>query len=283
MTFATFHSDLSAGTLAKVRRHEAENGTASFDWGGADCGRTARAMIEMMFATVSLTHPGCRKIIVTDERASFEAAEGVEVFRCALGDDPVPSLSRSIAWVEFLRQAAPDSHVIFLDYDMLVLQSLEPVFVQLFDVGLTYRGDHERWPINAGIQFIHAARLKQARYLYEKALAIFQERYLDWGVWCGDQWAFREMIQAEYRQKGPFLHREGGREVLLLPCDPYNYSPVEAWEQGDDPLADKKVLHFKGPFKAAMYDYWMQHLASLCPAVDVSAFRGWLPESAGDA
>lgn len=271
ITFVTFHSDLSAETMERIHRHEEKTGTSSFTWDGADRPDAPRALLDMMFASASRTHPDCRKVLLTDERTPFTVGSDIELKRLDLGD-PLPSLSRSIAWVEFLRQAPQDSHVVFIDYDMLVEESLDSVFETVFDVGLTYR-PHHRWPINAGIQFLHASRLQQSLKFYEKALAVFEKNYGEWVVWCGDQWAFRHLVNADFEQEGVFLHRENEAEILLLPCDKYNFTPAEEWNVAEESYAGKSILHFKGGAKVAMLEYWTKHLAAEFPLVNTEALH----------
>lgn len=217
-------------------------------------------MIGMMFDSASHTHADCRKVVVTDEQTSFQSREGVEVFRTGF-DSQLPSLARSKAWVEFLRQTAPDSHIVFLDYDVIIQQNLEHVFDQCFDVGLTYR-EHFRWPINAGIQFLHAARLSRALELYKKVVTVSAESYQDWVVWAADQHALRDLVCADFAGEGPCLHRKNGFEFLLLPCCDYNYSADRNWDLANASYHQKKVLHFKGHHKPAMFAYWRTHFGT---------------------
>lgn len=258
ITFATFHADLSAATMELIRGHEERTGTNSFDWSGAECPDTLRALIQTMFASVSRMHSDHRKVILTDQGTSFESLEGVDIFRSPCSSQP--ALGRSTAWVDFLRQAPADSHIVFLDYDMLIQRSLEPVFESVFDVGLTFR-IHHRWPINAGIQFVHASRLERALGFYEKALATLSGKFVDWTVWCGDQWALQELVHADFSGRSAFHHTEGGFDLLLLPGEEYNYSAEAEWHFQPGAYDAKKVLHFKGSQKPAMFDCWNRLLA----------------------
>jgi hypothetical protein len=130
--------------------------------------------IETMFESARAFHPSCRCAILTDEATRFPFDDTLPVIRFEL-DDRQPMLSRSEAWPRYLAQA--ESHVVFLDSDILINADLEHVFAHDFDVALTYR-DEKKWPINAGIQFVHESAVEQARAFYQKWLDEYRTRHL---------------------------------------------------------------------------------------------------------
>ncbi len=195
---------------------------------------------------------------MTDSATPFPADAGYEVFRVD-GLDPARLMfSRSHAWTRFLERA--DSHVVYLDGDMLIQEDLEPLFMQEFDAGLTYR-DNAQWPINAGIQFFHRRRLDRGVAFLRDCLRLFETRYQASAAWGGDQDALRDMtVGADFTRSDTHLWRSAdGYDVLLLPCARYNFSSREVKMPG--PYLGIPVLHFKGKRKDDMLPYWRQHLA----------------------
>jgi hypothetical protein len=207
--------------------------------------------IETMFESARAFHPSCRCAILTDEATRFPFDDTLPVIRFEL-DDRQPMLSRSEAWPRYLAQA--ESHVVFLDSDILINADLEHVFAHDFDVALTYR-DEKKWPINAGIQFVHESAVEQARAFYQKWLDEYRTRHREASVWGGDQDVLREMFkQVDFQRTDSFSQKQAGFRFRFLPCSSYNFSSEDEQMTGHYP--QKKVLHFKGRRKSAMLPYW---------------------------
>jgi hypothetical protein len=211
-----------------------------------------QAFARAMFASAAHFHPRCRQVLLTDLQTAVPHLPDVDVVRLDL-DTTRPMLARSIAWLAFIQQS--DSHIVFLDTDILINANLDPLFARDFDVGLTYR-HHRRWPINAGINFVHGDHLAGAARFHQRWLERFQTGYAHNTVWGGDQDALRDLVdEADFTRRDIFLHRQHDFEILMLPCVEYNYSSAD--EHGmDGDYPEKKVLHFKGRRKPNMLPYW---------------------------
>jgi len=180
-------------------------------------------------------------------------------------DSTFPSLARSEAHAQYLSKA--DSHVAFLDSDVLVQGSLAPVFASDFDVALTYRALRP-WPINSGVMLVNGRHLDRGRAFFERTRDLVESRYRSNHTWGGDQDALEEQVAgADCSRTDVFLHQSQGLTVLMLPCSDYNFStPRDDSDAMLGPFPDKKVLHFKGRRKASYYAYWEKHLGGDRPS-----------------
>jgi hypothetical protein len=213
--------------------------------------------LETSLYSCKLQHPDCRIAVITDSFTPFPSDHGYEVFRCT-GLDPARLMfSRSQAWILFL--ASVNTHVVLLDSDILIQESLEPVFKTGFDAGLTYRME-EQWPINAGIQFFHRDRLNRGVAFLQTCLKVFEEKYQAAAGWGGDQDVLRDLtVGAAFQRGDPHLwHSPDGYELMMLPCGHYNFS--SQGEKMPGPYPGIPVLHFKGKRKDDMLQYWNQYL-----------------------
>src|SRR5436190_1616922 len=76
-------------------------------------------------------------------------------------------LARMEAQLTYLRQHAATDNVVLLDSDMLVVESLAPVFDGSYAVGVTHREDEKEMPYNGGIYFVRKARMAEALRFFE--------------------------------------------------------------------------------------------------------------------
>ncbi len=244
LSYVSFHVALSRGTANEIQAFNPS-------WSAYEPERC----IPLMFASAEQADPGCRKVVLTDRETPFPAASPFEVIRLDLDpEDLMPS--RCEAYATFLEGA--DGHVAIDDSDLLVAESLAPIFASQFDVGLTFR-DHEDMPINVGVNFAHGSRLGRAARFHLRTREVLLGEFGSFKQWRGTQYAMSRLVDgADFTREEPFFHRQNGFDVMLLPCDVYNFSapsPMEGFYPG------KAILHFKGPRKPAMADYWERHLA----------------------
>lgn len=258
ITYATFHIALDPRLQREIQKRSPH--TRAYD---------PDEVIPLMFASAERADPGCRKVVLSDRKTPFPAGAPFEVIR--FDADPerlVPD--RCAAWAAFCARA--DGHVAFVDSDLLVAESLEPVFRSRFDVGLTYR-NREEMPINMGVHFAHGNHLENAARFHRRTLELVLERHADWQMWRGGQYAASELVNsADFRRPRPHRHRQNGFLIRLFPCDAYNFSaprPMDGFYPG------KAILHFKGRRKASMAAYWERHLAAT-PAPRRPGWSRWL-------
>ncbi len=221
-------------------------------------------MLDMLFASARLFHPGSECIVLTDDRTRLESIPSRFLrINCAIRHDKI-MLDRMGAQRVFLQEYDFSCPVILADSDILLNDSLDAVFQQDFDVGLTWRQNAEM-PINGGVLFVNNRRPSASRRFLAVTQEIYEKKYADRSEWYGDQFAIRdflEMTVGEIASQQEIIERQGCR-ILLLPCEQYNHSPDNVLVSIASRFLDKHVLHFKGERKRLMKLYWQAHLLSL--------------------
>ena len=160
ITFTAFYVELTSSTLERV--HERVTSISAPD---------PQGFTQAMFASATHFHPHCRKVILTDLQTPCPVISGVQIIRLDL-DPTQPMLARSLAWLAFIQQS--DTHIVFLDTDILINANLDHLFAHDFDVGLTYR-NQEEWPINAGINFVHGDHLDRGARFHRELVGALSE------------------------------------------------------------------------------------------------------------
>ena len=245
ITFVTFYMDVTARTMEDIHRTTSTITVTE-----------PQKYIQTMFASARRFHSQCRQVILSDRGTVFPSHPDTDIIRYDL-DAESPMMSRSIAWLRYVKEA--EEHTIFLDSDILINGDLSPVFDYDFDVSLTYR-DEDKWPINAGINFAHGQRIDGAARFHRRWLQRFRSHHHGRGVWGGDQDALREMFSAlDFARDDIFCHDLDGIKVLFLPCSTYNFSTAMQCEM-DGHYPHKKVLHFKGRRKPHLFPYWRRYI-----------------------
>ena len=246
ISFVTFYMEVTAGTMADIHRTTSTITVTE-----------PHRYIATMFASARHFHRDCRTVILSDEATPFPPGTDSEIMRYSL-DRGQPMLSRSIAWLDYLRGA--EGHIIFLDSDILINGDLSHVFAEDFAIGLTYRDGDEKWPINVGINFAHGKNLGDAAYFHETWLNEFRAAHGDRSVWGGDQDTLRELFSAvDFARDDSFSWSLGRIDIRFLPCARYNFSTAYAHDV-DGYYPEAKVLHFKGRRKPHMFPYWREHI-----------------------
>ena len=246
ITFVTFYIDVTAQTMDNIHRTTSTITVTE-----------PQEYIQTMFASARHFHPGCRQVILSDRHTAFPPRPDIEIIRCDL-DAENPMMSRSIAWLDYIRKV--EGHTIFLDSDILINGDLSQVFDNDFAIALTYR-DEDKWPINAGINFAHGRHLDVAARFYARWLESFRTHHHGSSVWGGDQDVLREMFAAvDFARGDTFCQELDGIKVMFIPCSIYNFSTSYQCEM-DGHYPEKKVLHFKGRRKPNLFPYWRRFIS----------------------
>ncbi len=234
------------------------------------------SMIEMMFASARLFHPGAATTVLTDARTELKLRRGVvdRVVRAGI-DTSKLMLERANAQLRHVLDSDFRQPKVILDSDILVNASLEPVFDTDFDVAVTWR-EREDQPINGGFLILNNARPAVTKRFFERFTTIYRDRYSDQAAWFGDQLALRDCVGLgpSAMAKHDLVEVDGCR-VLLLPCDLYNFSPDNQYSEICTALPEKSVLHFKGERKRLMRPFWRAWLRPRSSYSPKAAFDGW--------
>ena len=203
ITFVTFYIDVTAQTMDNIHRTTSTITVTE-----------PHKYIQTMFASARHFHPRCRQVVLSDRHTVFPPHPHTEIIRYDL-DAEYPMMSRSIAWLDYIREV--EGHTVFLDSDIVINGNLSQVFDKDFNVSLTYR-DEDKWPINAGINFAHGQHLDGAARFYARWLERFRKHHQGSSVWGGDQDVLREMFAAVEFARGDTFRHEPRRHQGLVPA-----------------------------------------------------------------
>jgi len=251
LTFVVFHADRRSANSAA--ESAATRGGTLTKYRNLD---GYRRMIRMLFESIRHSNPGSTCLILTDAHTTGLDALGADrVLRFDV-DAQSLMLARMEAQIAYLREHASGVGLVLLDSDMLVVESIAPVFDGDFSVGVTHREDEKEMPYNGGIFFIRSARIADAIGFFERMLVVYREQYRQFAAWWGDQMALRDVVQE--LQQSP----ERG-VVRVFPCAKFNFSPAYGSVYRDVLRAPSRasVWHFKGSRKLAMRVYAGSHLS----------------------
>lgn len=262
--FVTYHVDLKKHADGKAET-KTLNTTEKIRWYLSYHASEVdhKTMIDILFASIDLHHPGSKKTILTDESTEFQLKDSsVQIQRGAI-DSRQLILSRTKLQLAFLEAQTDNDHVAFVDTDMILNQSLDSIISRDFDIGLTYRPSKDM-PINGGLMFIHGSHRTKAIAFFRKFLEIFETRYSDQAVWWGDQSALQDCCGLDPKAlpaEDSVKTISDGTQVLLLPCDRYNFRP----RSRVDLLHTKQrtILHFMSTTKRWMPFYWSLYSSPL--------------------
>jgi hypothetical protein len=255
ITFATFHIDCTS----KAANHISKNNVY------LDNRNEYLTQIDLMFRSATLAHSNCKKVILTDLHTDLSGlSPDIHVYRLNL-DSEMVMLSRLQAQLHYVSHEDSDSNIVLLDSDMLIQNSLDPLFAQVFNIGLTCRDpkedSYQRMPFNGGVIFVSKYCKMQAIQFLEQVYTIYQDKYTHQGIWWGDQYALLDTIGAKrfFNRCSDLLEVEGSK-ILVVPCNIYNFSPKNQISSILFELKDKRILHFKGSRKRLICTYWKTYL-----------------------
>lgn len=251
ITFVTFHM-----SLAPVTRSILGEITASLQ-----IQDNAARWIDILFQSARHFHPDCRCIVLTDETTQLAMPEGIELYRAPAARREDPLWSRLCAERDLLRSGTVDenSHVAFLDSDIVLNAPLDPAFeiAPDFDVALTYRRDPGLldMPMNAGVLLARAGRTDAILRFFDAVLAEYRQNYRD-DLWWGEQRSMAAVAGSEaFADPPPPVIACDSFRIGMLPGHRFNYTPARGEERARIP-DERTILHFKNNRKPYMETYW---------------------------
>ncbi|KAK9820526.1 hypothetical protein WJX72_011317 [[Myrmecia] bisecta] len=236
------------------------------------------------------SHPGSGLVVMTDQETQLDLGNvSAEIFRLTLDKDKLGrnayanyyGFQAQLAYLHKLQLQGGGKNVVFLDMDVLVLDSIAEVFCHSFDYGLTMVDSMDQ-PVNLGMQFVHKDHYDQAIGFIQDVL----ERYSleDNGLFTEGQVALAETVHlkdlheekmvlhdaaSEQNQECRFLNER--HTVCFFPCLRYNYwdkclehhhpQPLNPFDPDDYMRHGVKALHFVAWRKAALHDVLEAFLA----------------------
>ncbi len=265
ITFATFHVNVKATQSSGLTQLRKGLDSNIFDY---------ESMIKMFFTSAKHFHPECKQVIITDQQSTFtQLPEDINFYRIELDTNQL-MLSRLMAQIEFLKQCPLDQDVVLIDSDILILGNLDPIFEQEFDIAFTCLDPENKkrlktsseHAINGGVIFIHHTQRVRAIAFLEKVYICYQDKYMSYAAWLGDQCALLSTVGAQrfYSRTSARLYAEN-TQILLFDFDVYNFSPKKHissfLSRGNNAL----IIHFRGKRKEFMPLYWRWYLSRQIP------------------
>ena len=235
------------------------------------------SMIDMMFASARLADKSARLVVLTNHNTDLRnCSTNIDTVVRSDIDTSKLMLERAQNQLRYVEMSDFEAPIVIIDSDILINTPLDPVFNLDFDVALTWRANKDQ-PINGGLLILNNVRPNVSRQFFRKFCSIFRESYSDQALWYGDQLALRDCVGIPFTQmRGMSLVEIDGCRVLLLPCEVYNFSPVNEFSSIKVDQPDKVVIHFKGQRKRLMAPYWFAWLRprkSFSPFVHLRARR----------
>jgi hypothetical protein len=154
--------------------------------------------------------------------------------------------------------------LVLLDYDILMLKRLDPIFTFNDDIFLTARNYSSSMPVNGGVLILNDPDPAKCRAFYESVLTIYQKLPTDQLQWWGDQISLSNAALAGCKiEDGDVSVTQSGARVRFIPRAIYNFTPydVDSGMRIPERLPDSMIAflssevvlaHFKGPRKHLM-------------------------------
>ena len=261
MIFAVHYSKLDDSALHNISKQLSGKLKESSKFQSTDLPK----VLSICFQSIQQSHPHARCILLTDRETPDPGLKNVEMIRYDLNPKE-PVSSRLKALIRYLESINEKTPVVFSDYDMIFQKNIENLFEKSFDIAFTYRkGETEErstdqeyypYPINAGLFLIHPDGRQQALDFLKAVERFFEKNYPDYKVWSGEQISINQFIGAKnIHQSYPNPIHIGKTTILLFPAAEYNYT-VGGSAFLLDYQPNKTILHFKGPRKQLMLEYW---------------------------
>lgn len=190
---------------------------------------------------------GLRHIVLTDHATAKSGDWPTGVAPWAT--DLPKSLMRAVTEVQArYLESRPDSDVVFVGADCIVLKNPADYFPADAGLCVTYRGLLDKgYPINTGCQMIRHHSLAAVARIY-RLVADRCQTY-----WCADQAALQQALAPLPVEHGIYVRRSVS--VGFVPMFPCNVFPAP-----EDPATDAAVLHFKGKNKKhRMFEWAANH------------------------
>lgn len=172
-------------------------------------------------------------------------------------------LDRTFHYREFLDLHDWQSHICFLDFDILVMKDVHAAYSGEADVYFTMRNWSKDMPINGGVVFLEKGKAEGCKRLYDDVLYFYTRMKGEHVAWFGDQVSLKYALLADSTQiRNDLIRTRSGAMVGIVPRNAYNYTPYDVDSGQDIPqtmqpseidfFKERPILHFKGPRKHLM-------------------------------
>jgi len=261
ITFVTHFVKLKPDVIKKINRARADyTGKAFFNIASPE------PIISTLHKSIKKFHPESSLIILTDESTKLEIDPTIKIIRIPMTTSEIDYESFK-AKTHFLERHSIKTHIIFLEWDVLVQSNLDEIFLNdNRDVYFTFR-NLLPMPINDGFIAVN----KNGIFNAIKLFSIILDRYKNFisskfRYWYGLQLILKEMFLPLFFQIKPkkIWHMRlnfQGVKVGFLHGKKYNYNPLV--KSIDEYLPNHKVIHFSKHKKVCLIPYWKKFIEQL--------------------
>lgn len=218
------------------------------------------SLIRTNVAIALWSNPGSRIILFTD--ATF-IPSGIDDPRVSIVRLPLvkgePMFERVVTMLAYVESAAFNASSLFLDSDAFLIRNCAGLFLNPFDIAVTYRDIAGQMPINEGVIMANCSDRAAVKNFFRSYLATYLalERhpqiintYGSVRRWRGGQLSLNAVSGGWVRYAGAVVDSSMGTKIAYLPCSRYNYSPMTEKEIGPAVMTRALVLHLKGDRKS---------------------------------
>lgn len=223
-------------------------------------------IIEAFFTSVALFHPNSRRILIVDQQVDVKKLRGPFETRKEKRNTPFFPLEKFAAWRHFLLDSnKEEGPVLFMDWDIIVQERLDSIFLGEQDFFICYTDKKEIGPnhFNVGVMGVGANSKKKVAHFFHLLLFMIQSNKAASMIdWWGDQAAVEAVFAPYWEQilskQEAYLPREN-LHVKFLDEAIYNRPMYDYLNT----LIEAKILHFRGNAKKKLLLYWHNHKVAL--------------------
>ncbi len=265
ITFISFYQTLSRNACEKI--NETYQDLCDQEYSPIE---NHEAVISAMFESARRHHPNGRFILITDTFTEVTLSSFIEVVRTS-GSDEFFELERFNRMIQATNLLPIETHIIFLDPDIIIRSCLEHIFDQTSDLFFTYQKDGTKenilqpeqelvFPINIGFIGIRNENRSKALKIFRKIVSNgMQIKNKTYTYWFGLQVIFSSIFKKHLlkmekeRMEQPYEIEMDDVKFAFLDAEIYNFTPNRYMHI---PI-DTKIVHFKGLKKKKwMVKYW---------------------------
>lgn len=221
-------------------------------------------ILDTLYRSIKKFHPKSDLILLTDATTKIAIDPSIKVIRIPMETECTDYESLK-AKIYYLKHFPPKTHIIFLEWDMLLQDNLSHIFESNQDVYLTVRNLYPM-PFNDG--FI-AVRGSQASFAHTRIFFDFLLKHYNnfttkkYWYWYGLQLILKKIFLPVFLNTRPkkisdLTMEYKGVKIGFLDGKIYNYnSPLRLMGKFCE---GKKAVHFSKSKKISMLSYWKKYL-----------------------
>lgn len=219
-------------------------------------------MIRMAAQSVQNVYPQAEIVLLSNlAGGDADLPEHVRVVPVACDPDSL-MLRRLQEYRAFVASQEAGGYVVLMDTDMLLLRSVDELFVDDFDIGLTVR-KFPPPPINGGFYVVNMRHKARVLRFFDGLLSVYESLPAEARRWNGDQIALARLLDPPTRNIRAALHsRWQDVRIKYLPVRIYNNTPRRILLKRTLYNPAAKVLHLKGRRKGSMPSYFKRYVDS---------------------